>query len=219
MIAIDTRSPGPERLEGGHPAGGRDARSVHVVGDRFFASYLKDAHTQVKVFDTRRARSSARSTCPGSGTASGFGGKRTDQETFYSFTSFTTPATIYRYDVATGKSAVFRKPKVAFDPDRVRDDPGLLPSKDGTKIPMFLSHKKGLKRDGRDADLLYGYGGFNISLTPRSARATWPGWRWAASTPCPICGAAASTARSGTRPARSSRSRTSSTTSSPRPSG
>jgi prolyl oligopeptidase len=103
---------------------------------------------------------------PGLGTAAGFGGKRTDRETFYSFTSFTTPTTIYRHDVETGESTVFRRPRVDFDPDDYETTQVFYESKDGTRIPMFLSHKKGLTRDGRNPTLLYGYGGFNIPLTP-----------------------------------------------------
>ena len=103
---------------------------------------------------------------PGLGTATGFAGKRSDGETFYSFTSFTTPATVYRYDVATGKSTVFRKPKVDFDPADYETKQVFYASKDGTKIPMFVSHKKGLKLDGKNPTYLYGYGGFNIPLTP-----------------------------------------------------
>src|SRR5262249_43121877 len=103
---------------------------------------------------------------PGLGTANGFDGKRKDTETFYSFTSFTTPTTIYRYDVAKGESAVFRKPKVDFNPSDYITTQVFYKSKDGTRIPMFLSHKRGLKLDGKNSTLLYGYGGFNISITP-----------------------------------------------------
>ena len=157
---------------------------------------------------------------PGLGTATGFQGKRKDKETFYAFTSFTTPATIYRYDVASGQSTVWRQPKLKFNPDDYETTQVFYTSKDGTRIPMFLSHKKGLKRDGKNPTLLYGYGGFNISLTP-DLQPGGPGLDGDGRrcTPSPTCAAAASTARSGTRPARSSRSRTSSTTSSPPPNG
>ena len=123
---------------------------------------------------------------PGLGTVSGFGGKRDDSETFYSFTSFTTPGTIYRYDVMTGQSSVFREPKVEFDPKSTRREQVFYTSKDGTQVPMFIVGKKGLKLDGTNPTLLYGYGGFNISLTPGfSRRHDLPGWRWAASTRWP----------------------------------
>ena len=103
---------------------------------------------------------------PGLGTASGFKGKRKDKETFYGFNSFTTPTTIYRYDVNAGRSTVWRGPKLQFKPDDYVTTQVFYTSKDGTKVPMFLSHKKGLKRDGQNPTLLYGYGGFNIPLTP-----------------------------------------------------
>ena len=103
---------------------------------------------------------------PGIGAASGFGGKREETETFYSFSSFATPSNIFRYDLLTGKSEVFRKTSVKFSPDDYEVTQVFYKSKDGTKVPMFLAHKKGLKKDGGNPTLLYGYGGFNISLTP-----------------------------------------------------
>ena len=140
-------------------------QAVSLVGDRLIASYLKDARTVVKVFE-RDGKFVRDVKFPGLGTASGFGGKREDGETFYSYTSFTTPPTVYRYDVASGESTVFKKPKVAFDPSDYETKQVFYASRDGTKVPMFISHKKGLKLDGRNPTLLYGYGGFNISLTP-----------------------------------------------------
>jgi len=139
---------------------------VNVVNDMFIASYLKDAHTQVRIFNldgspVREVR------FPGLGTASGFGGKRTYKETFYAFSSFAMPPTIYRYDMTTGRSTVFKKPKVDFDPDQYVTTQVFYKSKDGTGIPMFITHKKGLKRDGNNPTYLYGYGGFDISITPR----------------------------------------------------
>jgi prolyl oligopeptidase len=103
---------------------------------------------------------------PGIGSAEGFGGKSTDKETFYSFTGFTTPTTIYRYDLTTGKSSVFREPKVEFNPADFETKQVFFKSKDGTRVPMFITHKKGIKLDGNNPTYLYGYGGFNISLTP-----------------------------------------------------
>jgi prolyl oligopeptidase len=103
---------------------------------------------------------------PGIGTASGFGGKRADRETFYSFTGFTTPGAIYRFDIASGKSALWREPKVDFDSQAYETRQVFFTSKDGTRVPMFVTHRKGLKLDGSHPTYLYGYGGFNISLTP-----------------------------------------------------
>ena len=103
---------------------------------------------------------------PTLGTASGFAGKRNDMETFYAFSSFATPPSIFRYDMATGKSTLFRRAEVKFNPDDYEVKQVFYPSKDGTKIPMFLTYKKGTKLDGTNPTLLYGYGGFNIPLTP-----------------------------------------------------
>lgn len=104
---------------------------------------------------------------PGLGSAWGFGGKRKDLETFYSFTSFTSPRVIYRYDMKTGNSEVFRQPNVDFDPSKYASKQVFYESKDGTRIPMFITHKKGLKLDGQNPTYLYGYGGFNAAMTPR----------------------------------------------------
>ena len=140
-------------------------QSISVLNNQFVASYLKDAHTLVKVFnlDGSFVRDVA---LPGLGTAGGFGGKPADTESFYSFTSFTTPGTIYRYEATTSTSTVFRAPKVDFNASAYETQQIFYPSKDGTRIPMFLIYKKGLKLDGHNPTLLYGYGGFNISLTP-----------------------------------------------------
>jgi prolyl oligopeptidase len=129
------------------------------------ATYLKDAHTQVKVYSV--AGEFLRDVeFPTLGTASGFGGKRTDTETFYTFSSFNTPGTTYRYDLLTGKSTLFRKSKAKVNPDDYEVKLVFVASKDGTKVPLFITSKKGLKLDGSNPTLLYGYGGFNVSLTP-----------------------------------------------------
>jgi prolyl oligopeptidase len=129
------------------------------------ASYLKDAQSQIKVFDLN-GKFVRNVGLPGIGSAGGFGGKRRDKETFYSFTSYTMPATIYRYDVAAGRSTVFRAPKVDINPADFESKQVFYTSKDGTRVPMIITYKKGLKLDGQNPTLLYGYGGFNISLTP-----------------------------------------------------
>jgi prolyl oligopeptidase len=165
VIAIDTRRPQPEHWKELIPQADETLDAVNVVADHFLASYLKDAHTQVKVHDLT-GKPVREVEFPGLGTAGGFGGKRKDQETFYSFTSYTTPTTIYRYDVARGESAVFKKPKVAFNPDDYETKQVFYRSKDGTRIPMFISARKGIRLDGSNPTLLYGYGGFNIPMTP-----------------------------------------------------
>ena len=150
---------------------------------------------------------------PGIGTAQGFGGKRKDKETFYAFTSFISPTTIYRYDPAAGKSSVFKQPKVDFDPTQYETKQVFYNSKDGTRVPMFLTYKKGLKLDGENPTLLYAYGGFDISLTPCVLSVPIScGLRWAAFTRSPICAAVASTERSGTWREQRRRSRTCLTT-------
>jgi prolyl oligopeptidase len=165
VIAIDTRQPQPEHWKELIPQADETLESVDVVVNHFLARYLKDAHTQVKVFDLN-GRLVREVQFPGLGTATGFSGKRKDAETFYAFTSFTTPTTIYRYDVATGESTVYKKPRVAFNPDDYETKQVFYRSKDGTRVPMFITHKKGIALDGNNPTLLYGYGGFNISLTP-----------------------------------------------------
>jgi len=140
-------------------------QTVSLVNHQFVLNYLKDAYTQVRVFDTT-GKFVREVEFPGIGSAEGFGGKSTDKETFYSFTGFTTPTTIYRYDLTTGKSSVFREPKVEFNPADFETKQVFFKSKDGTRVPMFITHKKGIKLDGNNSTYLYGYGGFNISLTP-----------------------------------------------------
>ena len=165
VIAIDTRDPSPGKWVEVIPEAAETLRGVSMVDDTFIASYLKDAHTQVKLYDTA-GKFVREVEFPTLGTASGFGGKRKDKETFYSFTTFTAPTTIYRYDMKTGASTVFKRPKVEFNPDDFETTQVFYKSKDGTRVPMFLSHKKGLRLDGTNPTLLYGYGGFNIALTP-----------------------------------------------------
>jgi prolyl oligopeptidase len=138
---------------------------VSMVGDYFFAEYLKDAVTQVKVYglDGKLVREVK---FPGLGTAAGFSGRRDHKETFYSFSSFNRPTSIYRYDLATGESKLMREAKVDFNPDDYEVKQVFYKSKDGTRVPMFIAHKKGIELNGKNPTLLYAYGGFNISLTP-----------------------------------------------------
>ena len=165
IIEIDTTNPARNNWRVVVPESNETLQTSTFVNNKFVLNYLKDAYTQVKIFDTNGKLISDVS-FPGIGSAEGFGGKATDKETFYSFTGFTTPATIYRYDMTTGQSTIFRQPKVDFNPDVYETKQVFYTSKDGTKVPMFITYKKGLKLDGTNPTYLYGYGGFNISLTP-----------------------------------------------------
>lgn len=165
VIAIDIKKPAREHWKELIPESAETLTGVSLVGERFFANYLKDARAQVRVYGLD-GKPLGEVALPGLGSVGGFGGKRKDTETFYAFTSFTTPTTIYRYDVKTGQSTVFRAPKVGFDPSEYETKQVFFQSKDGTRVPMFISHKKGLKLDGTNPTMLYGYGGFNISLSP-----------------------------------------------------
>jgi prolyl oligopeptidase len=165
VIAIDTQHPERANWKTIVPESKNKLDSANVVNDTFVLSYLRDAQTEVRVHDLK-GKFVRSVDLPGIGTAEGFGGKRKDKETFYAFTSFIVPTTIYRYDLAAGKSSVFRQPKVDFDASKYETEQVFYTSKDGTRVPMFLTHKKGLKRDGQNPVLLYAYGGFNISLTP-----------------------------------------------------
>ena len=139
--------------------------SVNLINNQFVANYLKDAYTQIRIYDMN-GKPVRNVELPGIGSASGFGGERNDTETFYTFTSFTTPPTIYRYDMRTGKSEIFRQAKVDFNPADYEVKQAFYTSKDGTRVPMFITHKKGLKLDGNNPTLLYGYGGFTSAQTP-----------------------------------------------------
>lgn len=165
VIAIDTRKPAPADWKEIVPQSAETLVAVNLINNQLVLDYLKDAQTQIKIVDLngKLVREVA---LPGIGSAGGFAGKRGDTETFYSFTSFTTPATIYRYDMKSGKSTVYRQPKVDFDPNAFETRQQFFTSRDGTKVPMFIVSKKGMKLDGSNPTYLYGYGGFNISLTP-----------------------------------------------------
>ena len=165
VIAIDTRHPERSSWKTLVAQGADKLEFSSVVNNSFLLGYLKDARTEVRVHDLNGAF--VRSVdLPGIGTAVGFGGKRKDKETFYAFTSFISPTTIYRYDPQAGKSTIFRQPKVDFEASRYETKQVFYNSKDGTRIPMFLTYKKGIKLDGQNPVLLYAYGGFDISLTP-----------------------------------------------------
>ena len=138
---------------------------VQMINDQFVTNYLKDAYTQIRIYD-KNGKHVRDIVLPGIGSAGGFGGRQKDTETFYTFSSYNAPPTIYRYDMKTGKSTLFRQAKVKFNPDDFEVKQAFYSSKDGTRVPMFIVHKKGIKLDGNNPTLLYGYGGFNISQTP-----------------------------------------------------
>ena len=165
LIEINVAEPARAKWKVLVPETKERLQGTSFIDHKFVLNYLKDAYTQVKIHNTAGKFLSA-ITFPGIGTADGFNGKATDKETFYAFTGFTTPTTIYRYDFTTGKSTVFRQPKVDFNPNDYETKQVFYLSKDGTKVPMFITHKKGLKLDGNNPTYLYGYGGFDISLTP-----------------------------------------------------
>jgi len=165
VVAIDINKPQRDDWQEVIPEAKEVLQGVGLVGDRFLALYLKDAASQVRIFDL--AGTYIRDVdLPAIGSAEGFGGRRTDRETFYYFSNYTTPGTIYKYDIAAGTSEVFREPKVDFDPEAYETRQVFYESKDGTRIPMFITHKRGITRDGSHPTLLYAYGGFNISQTP-----------------------------------------------------
>ena len=165
VIAIDSNKPTRDNWHEIIPQADETLEGVGLLNNQFVADYLKDARSSIKIFnlDGSFIREVE---LPGIGSAGGFGGKRYDTETFYTFTSFTTPGTIYRYNMVSGESTLFRKPNVAFNPDEYETKQVFYSSKDGTQVPMFITHKKGLHLDGNNPTLLYGYGGFNVSLTP-----------------------------------------------------
>ncbi|MEH2302659.1 MAG: prolyl oligopeptidase family serine peptidase [Nostoc sp.] len=165
VIAIDTTNPAKENWREIIPQSAETLESVGTLNNQFVADYLKDAHSQIKIFDLKGAFI-REVELPGLGSAGGFDGKRNDTETFYIYTSFTTPGTIYRYDMTTGKSTLFRQPEVDFNPDDYETKQVFYHSKDGTRVPMFITHKKGIKLDGNNPTYLYAYGGFNASMTP-----------------------------------------------------
>ncbi len=140
--------------------------NISLVGDKIFATYLKDVKTQIKVFDFE-GKYIQDLELPGVGISGGVSGKKGKEDAYYSFTSFTTPSSVYQLDLNTLTSEIYFKPKVSFNPDDYTTEQVFYSSKDGTKIPMFISYKKGMKKDGNNPTLLYGYGGFQISYKPK----------------------------------------------------
>lgn len=165
LLAIDLNNPTKESWKTIIPEKEEVLTSVSMIGQRIVAQYMKDAHDVVKIFDIGGSFTTDLDN-EFLGTIGGFSGKFLDTETFYTVTSFTSPATIYRYDVENNKSEEYMRSAVDFDPSLYETQQVFYTSKDGTKVPMFIVHKKGLKLNGKNPALLYGYGGFNVSLTP-----------------------------------------------------
>ncbi len=174
VIGIDITRPERANWKEILPQGPDLLAGISYVGGKLIADYLKDAHAEVKVFSTDGKL--VRTVDLGSiGSVGGFAGRHDDPETFYSFESFTVPPSIYRYDVSTGEKKRLFQSKVNFDPSQFEVKQIFYTSKDGTKVPMFLAHRKGTRLDGNHPTILYGYGGFNIAQQPRfsASRLVW----------------------------------------------
>ncbi len=164
VVTVDASAPEPENWVDFIPET-ENVLSPSTGGGYFFAEYMVDAVSKVFQYDYdgKRIREVA---LPGVGTASGFGGKKEDKEFYFSFTNYVTPGSSFKYNVETGTYERYWKPEIDFDPADYESNQVFYTTKDGTKVPMIITHKKGLKRDGTNPTILYGYGGFNVSLTP-----------------------------------------------------
>ncbi len=172
LVAVDVskNADGDPKLVQVIPAREETLEHVTYFKGKFFAKYLKDAFTSVVEFTTDGAEVKTVE-LPGIGTANGFSGRPEDKDTYYSYTSFNTPPVVYKYDLQSGTSSQFFKPKVKFDPDQFATEQVFVKSKDGTKVPLFIVHKKGVERNGNNPTYLYGYGGFNIAMRPQFSTA------------------------------------------------
>jgi prolyl oligopeptidase len=165
LLAIDLGRPDEAHWATLIPESEDALQGVSAVGGQFLATYLHHAHGRVLRFGLD-GTPGGEVTLPGLGSVGGFGGRRDDTQTFYSFTSFTTPGEVYRYDLASGESTLLWRPRVACAPDAFETRQVFVTSRDGTRLPMFITHRRGLALDGSHPTWLYGYGGFNIALTP-----------------------------------------------------
>ena len=165
LVMVDFNNPAKENWKVIIPEKEEVLQSVSMIGGKMVATYMKDATSVAYIYDYE-GNKIADFSLPGIGSLAGISGKKEDNTAFYTFTSFTFPSTIYKYDVANNASEVFRKSEIDFDVDGYETKQVFYTSKDGTKVPMFIVHKKGIKMNGKNPTLLYGYGGFNASLTP-----------------------------------------------------
>ncbi|WP_416348476.1 prolyl oligopeptidase family serine peptidase [Flavobacterium sp. PL02] len=173
IVIVDVSNPKPENWKN-FIAETENVLSPSTGGGYFFANYMKDAVSAVKQYDYT-GKLVREIKLPALGTAGGFSGEKADKVVYYSFTNYTTPGTIYSFDVKSGKSEIYQQPKVDFKSADYESKQVFYTSKDGTKVPMMITYKKGLKLDGKNPTILYGYGGFNASLTPSFsiANAVW----------------------------------------------
>ncbi|KIA97890.1 prolyl endopeptidase [Flavobacterium sp. KMS] len=173
IVTVDVSNPKPENWKN-FIAETENVLSPSTGGGYFFANYMKDAVSAVKQYDYT-GKLVREIKLPALGTAGGFSGEKADKVVYYSFTNYTTPGTIYSFDVKSGKSEIYQQPKVDFKSADYESKQVFYTSKDGTKVPMMITYKKGLKLDGKNPTILYGYGGFNASLTPSFsiANAVW----------------------------------------------
>ena len=165
LVEVDPKNPAKENWKDIIPHKKDLLQNVSTGGGNLFAEYLKNATSRFYRYKLDGS-GEQEIKLPDIGSAGGFGGKRNDTFSFYSFTSFTDPGTIYKYDYATGKSEVFYRPELKFDPSQYITEQVFYPSKDGTQVPMFIVRKKGVEKNGKNPTMLYAYGGFNISLSP-----------------------------------------------------
>ena len=164
VVTVDATEPSPENWQDLIPETD-NVLSISKGGDYFFAKYMVDAISQVKQYD-KSGKLVRDISLPGVGTAYGFSGKHDAQTLYYSFTNYTTPGNTYSFDVESGKSDVYRKSGAKFNSEEYISEQVFYTSKDGTKVPMIISYKKGTELNGKNPTILYGYGGFNVSLTP-----------------------------------------------------
>ena len=174
IVSVDFSNPTSENWKDIVPETEHAIRGVSTANKKLFVNYLKDASTFVRQFDYK-GKVERDIELPEIGTANGFGGRMDDKEVYYSFTSFTTPGAIYSFNIGSGKSTLYTQPKVDFSPADYETRQVFYTSKDGTKIPMFIVHKKGMELNGKNPTWLYAYGGFGISLTPSfsTSRVVW----------------------------------------------
>lgn len=165
LLKIDTRQPQESNWQVLVPEKENVLESVTLAGGKMVLRYMKDAYSHLEVYDYE-GNPEYKIQLPGIGTAGAFSGKKEESVAFYSYSSFNTPGEIYQYDFNTRESSLYYRPEVKFNPDDFQVEQLFYTSKDGTKIPMFLFSKKGIRLNGNNPTLLYGYGGFNISMTP-----------------------------------------------------